>query len=91
VPPGLCDDHDDDEEKMYQTIRNVLDTVYLWVGILAVLFIIVGGINYTVSQGDPGEVAKAKNTILYAIVGLIITLLAFSITQFVLNALSGRI
>ena len=91
VPPGLCGDHDDDEEKMYQTIRNVLDTVYLWVGILAVLFIIVGGINYTVSQGDPGKVAKAKNTILYAIVGLIITLLAFSITQFVLNALSGRI
>ena len=76
---------------MYQTIRNALDTVYLWVGILAVLFIIVGGINYTVSQGDPGKVAKAKNTILYAIVGLIITLLAFSITQFVLNALSGRI
>ena len=91
VPPGFCDDHDDDEEQLYETIKHVLSTVYLWVGILAVVFIIIGGVNYTISQGDPGKVAKAKNTILYAIVGLVVALLAFAITQFVLNAVGGGI
>ena len=71
------------------SIGNILNGVYLGVGILAVVFIIIGGINYTLSQGDPGKVTKAKNTILYGVIGLIIVLLAFAITQFVINAVQG--
>lgn len=67
-------------------IANALNVVYLWVGIITVIVVIIGGIYYTISLGDPSKVAKAKNTILYAVIGLVITLLAFAITNFVLNA-----
>jgi len=89
-PPGMCDE-EHTEETLIDTISNVLDTVYLWVGIIAVIFIIIGGINYTMSQGDPGKVKKAKDTVLYGIIGLIIALLAFAITAFVMNAMEGNV
>ncbi len=88
APPGMCD-YEKNEEDAYATVSKVLDTVYLWVGIIAVLFVIIGGINYSISQGDPNKVKKAKETIIYALVGLIVSLLAFSITSFVLGALEG--
>lgn len=89
TPPGFCDEKGQDD--LIATVKNVLNAVYFWVGIIAVIFIIIGGVNYTISQGDPGKVAKAKSTILYAIVGLVVSLLAFAITEFVLNALGGNI
>ena len=70
-------------------VGGVLSAVFVVLGVLAVIFIIIGGINYTVSQGDPSKVKKAKNTILYAIVGLIIALMAFAITNFAMNALQN--
>ena len=87
--PAFCPNNEDDSTLMNE-VGRILNTVYFIVGILAVIFIIIGGINYTVSQGDPGRVAKAKNTVLYAIVGLVVALLAFAITTFILNALEGR-
>ena len=63
--------------------------MYGLVGIIAVIFVVIGGFKYTTSQGDPGRVQQAKNTIMYALIGLAVTLLAFAITQFVLNALGG--
>ena len=89
TPPGFCDEKGQDD--LIATVKNVLNAVYFWVGIIAVIFIIIGGVNYTISQGDPGKVAKAKSTMLYAIVGLVVSLLAFAITEFVLNALGGNI
>lgn len=54
-------------------------------GILAVLFIIVGGVQYMTSQGDVAKIQKAKHTILYAVIGLIIVILAFAIVNFIIN------
>ena len=68
-------------------IKLILNTVFVVIGILAVVFIIMGGINYTMSQGDPGKIKKAKDTILYGIIGLIVSLAAFAIVQFVLDSL----
>ena len=89
MPPGMCD-YEKNEEDAYATVGKVLDTIYLWVGIIAVIFIVIGGVNYTTSQGDPNKTKKAKTTILYAVIGLIVSLLAFGITSFVLNALEGK-
>ena len=89
VPPGMCD-YEKNEEDAYTTVGKVLDTIYLWIGIIAVIFIVIGGVNYTTSQGDPNKTKKAKTTILYAVIGLIVSLLAFGITSFVLNALEGK-
>ena len=59
------------------------------IGIIAVIMIIIGGVNYTMSQGDSTKVQKAKNTILYGIIGLVVVLLAFAIVNFVLGSLNG--
>ena len=68
------------------TIINILSVV---VGIVAVIMIIVGGFQYLTSQGDSGKVTNAKNTILYAIVGLVIVALAQFIVQFVTGRLGN--
>lgn len=68
-------------------IGVVLNSVYVVVGIVAVIFLILGGISYSTSQGDAGKIAKAKNTLIYSIVGLIIVVIAFFVTSFVLNQL----
>ena len=73
------------------TVGLTLNVVYVVVGVIAVIFIIIGGINYKTSQGDPGKVKKAKDTVLYGIIGLIIALLAFAITAFVMNAMEGNV
>ena len=68
-------------------IKNILSTVFVVLGVIAVAMIILGGVNYATSQGDPGKASKAKNTILYAVIGLIIAIAAFAVVNVVLNAL----
>jgi hypothetical protein len=70
---------------IFQTIANTL--IFL-VGAVAVLFLIIGGLRYVVSNGDPKNVEAAKNTILYAIVGVVVAILSFAAVQFVINSLS---
>ena len=67
--------------------RQVTNTVLYIVGIIAVIMLIIGGIRYVVSGGDAKKVTDAKNTVLYAIIGLVICFLAFAIVNFVINAL----
>ena len=49
--------------------------------------IVIGGVSYATSQGDPGKVKKGKDTIMYGIIGMIIALLAFAIVNFVFKGL----
>lgn len=66
-----------------KTAVNILSLI---VGIIAVIMIIYGGLRYITSGGDSGSVGNAKNTLIYAIIGLIIVALAQVIVHFVLNA-----
>jgi len=66
-------------------LANALYLVYTVAGITAVITVIVAGYMYTISGGNPAEVEKSKNAILYAVIGLIIIAGAFVITQFVLG------
>lgn len=59
------------------------------VGVVAVIMVIFGGFKYITSGGDSGSVSGAKNTLIYAIVGLIIVALAQFIVHFVLNTTKG--
>lgn len=68
-------------------VTNIINVVIGIVGLIAVVMIIVGGVQYTLSAGDSGKVKKAKDTILYGIIGLIIALLAFAIVNFVIGSL----
>ena len=67
--------------------KQVTNTVLYIVGIIAVIMLIIGGIRYVTSGGDAKKVTDAKNTVLYAIIGLIISFLAFAIVNFVITAL----
>lgn len=69
---------------IFETAVNLL--LFL-VGAIAVVMIIVGGFRYVISGGDSSAVTAAKNTILYAIIGLIIAALAYAIIDFVMNTL----
>lgn len=55
------------------------------IGIIAVVMIMVGGLKYITSQGDPNATATAKNTILYAAIGLVVVALAQVIVRFVIS------
>lgn len=67
-------------------VSTIINVVVSIVGIIAVGVVVLGGIGYATSQGDAAKAAKAKNTILYGIVGLVIALLAFAIVNFVLRS-----
>lgn len=86
--PELC--QGGTEEDIENKVGDVLVVVYGLVATLAVIFIIIGGFKYTTSQGEPGKLQSAKNTIMYAIIGLLVTIFAFAITQFAMNAFTGQ-
>jgi hypothetical protein len=75
-----------DQDGIFTTIVNIL--LFL-IGAISVIMLIIGGIRYTISAGDSGNVTAAKNTILYAIIGLVVAFLAFAIVNWVLGALQG--
>ena len=72
------------------TINVIINVIIGVIGFVAVVVIILGGVQYTTSAGDPGKVKKAKDTILSGIVGLVIALLAYAIVNFVLSSILGN-
>lgn len=72
-------------DDLRNVIVNILDGIIGVLALVAVIFIIVGGVNYMTSTGEAVKIQKAKNTILYAVIGLIICILAFAIVNFVVN------
>ncbi len=70
------------------TIKTVINIITIIVGIVAVIMIIIAGFKYITSNGDSGAVSSAKNTIIYAIVGLVVVALAQAIVRFVVNKIT---
>jgi hypothetical protein len=79
---AVCANKDDNADGLVKTLVNVL--LYI-LGAISVLVIIVGGFLYVLSGGNSASVAKAKNAITYAIVGLIVAFLAYAIVNWVFN------
>ncbi|MBR6134248.1 hypothetical protein IKQ38_02085 [Candidatus Saccharibacteria bacterium] len=75
------------ETDVTNTVGTALNVVFGIVAIIAVVMIVIGGISYATSQGDPGKVSKGKSTIIYGIIGMLISLLAFAIVNFVFKGL----
>lgn len=70
-------------------ITTILNWVYAIAGIVAVAFIVFGAVKYTTSQGEPGKVKEASQAITFAVIGLIIILLATVLTNFVFTSVDG--
>jgi hypothetical protein len=79
---AVCEAKEDTVEGPAQTVISVL---LIAIGIVSVIMIIIGGIRYTLSNGDASQIKSAKDTILYAIIGLIVAMLAYSIVNFVVG------
>ena len=78
-------DKDDQGDTLQDFIARVLNILSLIVGVVAVIMIIVGGFRYVASGGKQESVAAAKNTILYALIGLVIVALAQVVVRFILQ------
>lgn len=74
----------DGQDTLEGDVTGIINAVIAVLGILAVVVIILGGIQYMTSNGDSGKVKKAKDTILYGIIGLIIVILSAAIVNFVI-------
>jgi hypothetical protein len=69
---------------IFQTITNIL--LFL-IGAISVIMLIIGGIRYVLSNGDSNAVVGAKNTILYAIIGIVVAFLAYAAVNFIITQL----
>lgn len=88
---GDCSGSEDASNKLNDIIKTTINVVSVIVGVVAVVMIIFGGLKYITSGGDSGNVSSAKNTIIYAIVGLVVVALAQFIVKFVLDkAVNGN-
>lgn len=71
------------------SIINIINGIIAVLGLVAVVVIIFGGVQYMTSTGDAGKVKKAKDTILYGVIGLVICVLAFAIVNFIIANVIG--
>lgn len=72
-------------DKLPIVVKNILIAIIGVSGLIAVIFIIIGGVQYMSSSGDPAKTKKAKDTILYACIGLAICALSFAIVNFTID------
>jgi hypothetical protein len=68
-----------------RVVRVIINLFSVIIGIVAVIMIMVAGFKYVTANGDSGNLSSAKNTLIYAIVGLVIVALAQFIVKFVLD------
>lgn len=82
VDSAVCKSTADDANSLINTIVNLM---IFFIGVVAVIVIIVSGFTYVTSNGNKEQVTKAKNTLTYAIVGLVVAILAYAIVNWVLD------
>ena len=73
------------ESDLGSVIEAIINVLSIIVGFISVIMIIIGGLRYMTSAGDASGTTSARNTIIYAIVGLVIVIMAQVIVNFVLN------
>lgn len=75
------------DDQLPDTIAGILNAIIIVSGTVAVIFVLIGGVNYMTSSGDAGKLEKAKKTILYAVIGLAICALAFAIVNWTVDTI----
>lgn len=84
-PTGQNTDISSGSTGVTNLITSIVNIFSLIVGMVSVVMIIYGGFRYITSGGDSGKVTGAKNTIIYAVIGLVIVVLAQVIVKFILD------
>ena len=84
---GICIFRDGNGDPCSTDIfKTITDILLFLIGAVSVIMLIIGGIRYTLSGGDSAAVTSAKNTILYAIVGIVVAILAYAVVSFVVGS-----
>ncbi len=86
IQQGSDDVGGKNQDDLGPRIKIVVNILLYILGAVAVVMIVIGGIRYTTSNGDSSNMTSAKNTILYAVVGLVVALMAYAIVNFVLDS-----
>lgn len=68
-----------------KTVQNVFNVVLALAGAVAVAFVVFGGVKYMLSQGEPQQTKQARDTILYAVIGIVVVAAAFFLVNFVIG------
>jgi hypothetical protein len=85
VCKDLKDSQDESDAAFNNITRNIINVALFVLGIVAIIMIIISGIRWTTSRGDPNSVTKARQILMYSIVGLVIAASAFAIFNFVMS------
>ena len=73
------------QDDLVSNIRTITNTMLFAIGVVAVIMLIIGGFRYIFSGGNQTSVNSAKDTILYAVIGIVVAILAYAIVNFVLG------
>ena len=80
-----CQNKNTGETQVNGIIKTIVEVLLTAVGAISIIMIVIGGIMFALSSGDAQKAAKARNTVLYAVVGLAVSLFASAIVNFVFN------
>ncbi|MCJ1964747.1 hypothetical protein [Candidatus Nanosynbacter sp. TM7-057] len=80
-----CKNKSSGETQVNGIIKTIVEVLLTAVGAISIIMIVIGGIMFALSSGDAQKAAKARNTVLYAVVGLAVSLFASAIVNFVFN------
>lgn len=69
------------------SVSSVFEIAFAALGSVAFIIIVISGMKFVLSRGNPDAVAKARNTIIYAAIGLVVSMLSFAIVRFVVRGL----
>ncbi|MDB5183849.1 MAG: rane protein of unknown function [Candidatus Saccharibacteria bacterium] len=75
------------QDDLKNFLKSIVNIMLFVLGAIAVIMIVIGGIRYTTSNGDAAQTKGAKDTILYAVIGLVVAILAYAIANFVITSL----
>ncbi len=78
-------------DDLVKDVTSIINAVIGVLGLVCVVIMIIGGINYMTSSGDAGKVKKAKDTILYGLIGLVVCVLAFALVNWVIGSILAQV
>ena len=76
-----------DGKGVFDILGRIINILLIVGGFIAVLMVIIGGITYSLSGGDAAQTKRGKDTVLYAVIGLVVSIMAFAIVNFVIGRL----
>ena len=80
-----CVDSTNSSSKVSDTLKIVLNIISIVAGVVAIIMVVIGGLRFITSQGEGSSTALARNTVIYAVVGVVVVLSAQGLIFFVIN------